>query len=205
MTTPTETIALPAIAIGQPLMDRCHDRVLIVAYRPLSVASIVPESYLLFQGPYVETQDEAIPKGKLVTQSVVYPACLAGDLIRSISFRTRRKIIWVRGRRFHRSISKRQIKLRTCGCGVGSGRSYRALYLWETVHERRVFWLTDGALKEGLLHDPISRGCEYPSRLVRLTPREASARVHCGRASAQFEFRGHFLPRTDDSQHPHRC
>ena len=85
MTTPTETIALPAIAIGQPLMDRCHDRVLIVAYRPLSVASIVPESYLLFQGPYVETQDEAIPKGKLVTQSVVYPACLAGDLIRSIS------------------------------------------------------------------------------------------------------------------------
>jgi len=60
-------------------------------------------------------------------------------------------------------------------------------------------------LKEGLLHDPISRGCEYPSRLVRLTPREASARVHCGRASAQFEFRGHFLPRTDDSQHPHRC
>ena len=85
MTTPTETIALPAIAIGQPLMDRCHDRVLIVAYRPLSVASIVPESYLLFQGPYVETQDEAIPKGKLVTHSVVYLACLAGDLIRSIS------------------------------------------------------------------------------------------------------------------------
>jgi hypothetical protein len=85
MTTSTRAITLPAIAIGQPSSDRGHDRVLIVAYRPLSGASVASESYLLFQGPYVECQGEAIPQGKLVTQSVVYPAHLGGDLVRSIS------------------------------------------------------------------------------------------------------------------------
>lgn len=85
MTTPTGSITLPAIAIGQPSAERRHDRVLVVAYRPLDVASAPSESCLLFQGPYVEISEASLPHGKFVTQSVVYPASVAGNLLESIS------------------------------------------------------------------------------------------------------------------------
>ena len=80
MTTPTGSITLPAIAIGQPSMDRRHDRVLVVAYRSLGLASAPSESCLLFHGPYVEIPEASLPHGKFVAQAVVYPASLAGKL-----------------------------------------------------------------------------------------------------------------------------
>lgn len=85
MTTPTGSITLPVIAIGQPSVDRRHDRVLVVAYQSLDVASAPSESCLLFQGPYVEIPEASLPHGKVVAQSVVYPASLAGKLSKSVS------------------------------------------------------------------------------------------------------------------------
>ena len=85
MTTPTGSITLPAIAIGQPSTNRRHDRVLVVAYRSLGLASAPSESCLLFQGPYVEIPEASLPHGKFVAQSVVYPASLAGKLSESVS------------------------------------------------------------------------------------------------------------------------
>jgi hypothetical protein len=85
MTTPTGSITLPAIAIGQPSAERRHDKVLVVSYRSLDVASATSESCLLFQGPYVEILEASLPDGAFVAQSVVYPASLAGNLLESIS------------------------------------------------------------------------------------------------------------------------
>jgi len=84
MTTPTGSITLPAIAIGQPSAERRYDRVLVVAYRSLEVASAPSESCLLFQGPYVEISEASLPHGKVVAQAVVYPASLAGELSKSV-------------------------------------------------------------------------------------------------------------------------
>jgi hypothetical protein len=84
MTTPTGSITLPAIAIGQPSAERRHDRVLVVAYRSLDLASAPSESCLLFQGPYVEFPEASLPHGKFVAQSIVYPARLAGKLSESV-------------------------------------------------------------------------------------------------------------------------
>lgn len=84
VTAPGSSIILPAIAIGQLSADRHHDKALVVAYRSLEMGPTLSESCLLFQGPYVEISEASSPQGKLVAQSVVYPASLAEDLLSSI-------------------------------------------------------------------------------------------------------------------------
>ncbi|MBK5281336.1 MAG: hypothetical protein JJE16_04515 [Nitrospiraceae bacterium] len=85
MIIPTGSITLPAIAIGQPSAERRHDRVLVVAYQSMDVASATSESCLLFRGPYVEILETSFPDGTFFAQSVVYPASLAGKLFKSVS------------------------------------------------------------------------------------------------------------------------
>ena len=82
--TPDGSMHFPAISIGQLCMDKRHDRVMVVAYRPLNHTSTLSKSCLLFRGPYVELQEASSAQGKLFAQSVVYPADLAGDLLESI-------------------------------------------------------------------------------------------------------------------------
>ncbi len=80
MTTQSGSMIIPAIAIGQPTAGRRHDRVLVVAYRPLATVPTFSEPCLLFRGPYVEIQKPLSSQTEFVAQSVVYPASLAGHL-----------------------------------------------------------------------------------------------------------------------------
>ena len=84
MTASSGSVILPAIAIGQPTAGRRHDRVLVVAYRPLATVPMFSEPCLLFRGPYVEIQKPSSRQAESVAQSVVYPASLAGHLSESI-------------------------------------------------------------------------------------------------------------------------
>lgn len=80
MTTQSGSMIIPAIAIGQPTAGRRHDRVLVVAYRPLATVPTFSEPCLLFRGPYVEIQKPLSSQTEFVAQAVVYPASLAGHL-----------------------------------------------------------------------------------------------------------------------------